>query len=940
LTIRLSTNGATDSGTDAGVGNHVFSVTALKLASGTVAGLPVTGNLMSVGSVPAGSITVDANGSLANPSIGDDLATLAQFKVTVGTEDVNISSLTLKQDGTLDTSLLSNFKLYQGTAEVPSTVTVSGRYVTFALVNPLKMVNGNNKIFQVKANIAGTAEAAKTVVFYMADANDMKAVGASYGYGTWVDNALYNAANDNSLTTTLVLQGGNVTISNKSEAAHDVKVDTTENVLGKVGITANADTIEIQKMTVMIETTKATYDSDDYGTYRDADNDSDYGTGDTILLRNIKLKDLDTGRTIGSAKAITDGVAATVGSTSVIAYAAGSDVDITLAFQWSDYFTVAKGTTRNVAVVADIYSTQISGVIYKATFDFSSTNFTVKDSKDVAVTGVVPATTVASNNVTTRSSALTISRATTPEARTVVKGSVADALGIILTAGSGTGNDVKLTSLNLKVYVNSSTAGDSTFTDAVEGTVDANELVGIVGLYDGTTKVAESSVGTTGRVLFDSNKFVGGYYTIPAGSSKTLIVKANVSGNAPYNSVDNAFAFTFAAAEVTVEANGTTFAPTVTGTNLNGTTAPTVWIGVTTGGTITTAADNSKPLAQLLTAGLAGEQEVHRIKLSATKETFTVDKLAVGVSSADTTYDNVEYLRLYDAAGVALTEATSLNGTGTSTFSGLNIQVPVGGVTVIVKAKLTSIGERTTAAVATAGTGADTGDTLTFALSTVADEFHAVGGSGTVDTGADAAASNSYQVVKTIPGFVVASALPSSVLSSNNTVIFKFTVTAGANEDITLARVTPYITFSDSDGGNELLMTADTLGVYDMTAASTPLNTLVGTNVLSSTTGAFGINFTTSTALPTIGKGTTKTFEIRATFSGVESNDQVTVKFVQDSEALTSVVETGALSVADTNAKFIWSDNGADTDGFTSTEWMNSYLVPSWDTKSLSVSKS
>ncbi len=935
LIVRLSLS------TSITTGNHVFSVNSMKLAAGTVAGLPVTGNLMSTNSgITAGSITIASNGTLSAPVVGDVGATVAQFKLTAGTEDVDVKSFTLKQDGTLSTDLLSNFVLYQGSTILPSTVVVNGRLVTFTLTSPLRILNGANKILTVKADVSGAAESGKGITFFMDNDNDLKAVGASYGYGVSLTRGSYDAAGDTS-SYPLLLLGGGVTISNKSLAAHDVKVDSTEVELGKVAITAKSDTVEIQKMTLNIATTKVASSSantGDWGLYRDVNDDATMDSGDTILLRNIKLKDVDTGRTIGSAKAITDCATITADT---------GDVDTALVCTYTDYFNIAKGATKNIIAVADINTAQISGVKYTATFDFSSNSvFVIKDSKDVAVTDIVPASTISSNAITTRSSALTISRATTPESRTVVKNSTVDALGMIFAAGSGTGNDVKLTGLTLNVYVDNGDTTAGTFADTTEGTVDANELVTEVSLYVGDTKIAgPASVDTSGNVVFTSSKFVGGYYTIPAGTSKTVVARTTVSGNAPYGSVDDAFAFTFAAADVTVEdGTGTTFTPTVTGTNLNGTTSPTVAITITAGGTITSSADNGKPLAQVIKAGLASEQEVSRIKLASTKETFTVDKLAVGVSSGAATFDNVEYIRLYDTNGVALSEGVNLDANGTSTFTGLNIQVPVAGTTVIVKAKLNAIGERSVATVATAGVGSDTGDTLTFALSTVDGDFHAQGASGTVDTQADAAASNTFQVVKSAPTVTVLS-LPSTVLASDTVTIFKFSVTADANEDVTLARITPYITFSDSDSGNELNMSAATLKVYDMSAPSTALNT--ADNALSSTTGAFGINFTTSTALPTIGKGTTKTFEVRADFVGVETSDSVSVKFVQDAGALATaatVVGTGAqATTGETDAtlnRFIWSDNSADTDAFTSTEWMNSYLLPNWDTKSLSVSKS
>lgn len=935
LSVRLQV------GATATTGNHALTVSSAKLASGTVSGaFPLVGSTFSVNSgITAGSVTIAGNGTLSAPVVGDVGASVAQFKLTAGTEDMDLNSFTLKQDGTLSTDLLSNFALYQGSTKVDATVAVNSRLVTFTLTSPLRILNGANKIFVVKADVAAASDAAKTIVFFMDNDNDLKAVGASYGYGVSLTRTAYDAAASQE-GQTLTLLGGGVTISNKSLAAHDAKVDSTEVELGKVAILAKSDTVEIQKMTLTIATTKVASTSantGDWGLYHDVNDGATMDSGDTILLRNIKLKDIDTGRTIGSAKAITDCATIT---------ASAGDVDIALTCTYTDYFTVAKGTTKNVAVVADINSAQISGVIYTATLDFSSASvFTIKDSKDVTVTDIVPASAIASNAVTTRSSALTLSRATTPESRTVVKGSTTDALGIIATAGAGTGNDVKLSALTLSVYVDAALttdANDGTFADSVENTVNANELVTEVNLYVGDTKIAgPASVDSDGNVIFTSSKFVGGYYTIPAGSTKTIVARATVSGNAPYGTGANApdaFAFTFAAGDVTVEdGTGTTFTPTVTGTNINGTTSPSVAITVSAGGTITTAADTGKPLAKVLLAN-ATEQEVHRIKLTATKETFTVDKLAVGVSSAASTYDNVQYLKLYDTNGVALSEAVGLDANGTSTFSGLNIQVPVAGATVVVKAMLNPVGERTTAAVATAGIGSDTGDTLTFALDTVSSDFHAQGGSGTVDTAADAAVSNSYQVVKTAPVIAVLS-LPSTVLTADTVTLFKFSVTADANEDVTLARVTPYVTFSDSDGGNELKITAGTVKIYDMAAPSTVIGTSAVTTV--STTGAYAINLTSST-LPTIAKGTTKTFEVRGDVTGVETSDSISVKMVQDASALSdATVATGDnATVQYTVNNFVWSDNGADTDGFTSTEWMNSFLLPGWDSNSKTVSKS
>jgi hypothetical protein len=929
FTIRLKT-------TSGSTGDSAFSVTSAKLAAGTVGGsMPLMGSMFTMGTATAGSVTVAGNGTLSNPVIGDTNVALTQFKLTAGTEDVDVYSFTLKQDGTISTDLLSNYTLWNNTTKLDATYSVSGRYVTFVLAAPLRIVNGNNKIITVKGDVSANTDLSKTVVFFMYDTNDLKAIGNSYGYGTSVDTDSYNAAGD---SQTLTPQGGGVTISNKSQSAHDVKVDTTEVELGKVAITSKSDTVTVQALRVSLATTKVASSSantGDWGTYRDVANDGDYDAStDTLLIRNIKLKDMDTGRTLGSAKAITDATSFAAGST---------DVDTTLNFDYTDYFTIAKGTTRNVAVVADVYSSQISDVKYTATFNFTSSYFTVKDSKDQTVTDIVPATTIASYAVTTKSSSLTISRASTPETRTVVKGSTSDVLGLIFSTGSGTGNDVKLSGLTLHGYVDADV--DGTFVAAVEGTVDANELAGVVGLYVGGTKIAEASVNSSGNVVFDSSKFVGGYYNIPAGTNKTVVVKAELSGNAPYGGTDDALAFTFAAADVTVEANGTTFTPTVTGTNVNGTTSPSVSARITGYGTITTAANSGKPDAAILIAGSTSEQEVHRVSLTATKEAWNVEKLTVLVSSTDA-YDDVEYVQLYKADGtrVGPEGGVGLDSSGRAIFDSLTLTVPNTGETVvIVKAKLKAIGERTTATVGTAGSDADTGDNIEFRLETTDTYFKAVATSGQTDTAADAAVGNIMVVRKAKPTVSI-SALPSATLalgSNTGKTLMKFTVSADSG-DVVLGSIKPYITFNDADGAASFLtMASDSLYVYDVTGAETQLNGVTagyGANAAASTSGQFEINFDTGRVV-TIAAGATRTFEVRADITGVEAGDSIETKFVRDAAALSDATETFANAYGDSNDDFVWSDQSADTDGVASTEWVNGYLL-NLPTTASSVSKS
>ncbi|MBL7057837.1 hypothetical protein ISS03_00725 [Patescibacteria group bacterium] len=902
-------------------GNHSLGINAasdIKTNGASVSGsFPVKGNTMSLSSVTAGTVVLAGNGTLSNPTIGDANVSVAQFKLTAASEDLMFGDITLKQDGTIDTSLLSNFTLMQGTTNIPVTTTINGRNVMVKLDTPFKLVDGSGKIFTLKANVSSDTEVGKTIVFYVNNVADVNTQSINYGVGVTATITAYDAAGD---SQTLTLQGGGITISNLSSPSSDVKVNSTEVELTRVAVKASSDSAEIQKMTLRIATTKATSGGDDYGTFRDMADDADYDSGtDTLLLKNIKLKDADTGATIGSAKAITD----------ADNFSAANDVDASLDFVFDDYFTIAKGATRNIIAVADIDTTQISSVVYATTMQFGSSDFTAKDSQDNTISDVVPATDIAGYNRTTRTSSLTISRASSPETRTVVKGSSVDALGIIFATGSGTGNDVKLSGLTLDIFVDADTTLASDFAlntatgdaDGDTTTILANALVQDVSLYVGADKIAGPvSVDTNGRAIFTSSKFVNGYYNLPAGASKTVVVRATASGNAPYGAADDRFAFTFDAADVTAEDSEGSVTPTVTGTDLNGLATPGVYVQVTGNGTITVAADSGKPASSVVIAGRSTEQELTRVLLSTTKEDFLVDEITFAVNEAGS-YDDVEYLRLYDTSGNALSENVGLNASGLANFTGLTISVPkLDNKVLVVKGKIKAVGERTTATDGTAGTGADTGDGITINIDTTAGNFNATGAaSGIVDTTADAAVANTMVVRKSLPTVVMQS-LPSTTLANASKTISKFSITADANGDIVFKGVQPITTL-----GGASAITAGSVYMYDVTGSNETLLNAVGVN-------ASALIEIDNASIVTIAAGTTRTFEIRATITGSAAGDSVETQLVKDSAALSSTTETAADAVADAANNFIWSDKSADTNAVTSTEWTNSYVFPSWPT--------
>lgn len=932
LTVRMRT------GSTVTTGWHQFGVVSGKLtSSGKVLGTPVVGNKFQVNSSQsAGSVTIAGSGTLDTPSIGQTNAGVAQFKLTAASENIKVQSLTLRQDGTLDTSLLSNFKLYEAGKEVPSTVSVNGRLVTVSLNPVVEILDGANKIFTLRADISAQAEGGRTIVFFMNNDNDIKAVGHKTGFGVSVTRSSFDEAASGE-GQTLTLKGGNIIIANKSMVAHDIKTDSTEVELGRLAITSRADTVTIEKLTAQLATTPAYSSPAAYGTYKDADQDGAYDSGETLLIRNIKVKDADTGAVLGSAKAITDAAGPN-------AWAASNAASTTLSFQWTDSFDVKKGTTRNLSLVADINSAQISGVVYTATFRMGNPSyFTIKDSRGTTVssTEITPYTDVASYAVTTRSSGLTISRASTPESRTVVKGTTVDALGMIMTAGTGQGNDVKVTGLTLVTYIDDDTDDTYGFATNTTGTVAARDLVESVELWDdaGNKLSDAASPDGSGLVVFDSLKLNGGF-TINAGNSKKVIVRAKVSGNAPYGG-DDRFAFTFTASRVTAyDPAGSSITPTISdGDDINDTTGPKKIITVTSAGTITTSADPSKPTARILLAGSAAEQEIHRVKFDVTKEPFRVEKLTVGVSESGS-YDGVGYLALYNASGTLLSDKVGLDSNGEAVFNNLNFQVDRAGLSVIVKAKMNAIGERTVATSSVTGTDADSGDRVTVDLSTTANEFRAVGVySGTVDTAANSGASNTHSVRKSKPVVTLLTQSTGDAKLSNGTkTLLKFSVTADSSGDISLAQISPYIQFTDSDSGDELALSGNSFNLYDESAPGVNLLAIVPA-LDTSSTAYHTLLLATSTA-PVIGAGQTKTFVFRANVTGAETNDNINVRMGRDTAGeftndnyFTNYTKTVS-DVAgwtggayDSRNRFVWSDRSADSHGYSSIEWANSYFL-------------
>lgn len=351
---------------------------------------------------------------------------------------------------------------------------------------------------------------------------------------------------------------------------------------------------------------------------------------------------------------------------------------------------------------------------------------------------------------------------------------------------------------------------------------------------------------------------------------------------------------------------------------------------------ITVSADSGKPDDGIVIAGLAADQDLHRISLSAVGEDFVVDELTFEVTDS-TAYDSINYLKLYDVSDSALSSGVGLD-SGKANFTGLSISVSKDStVDIVIKGKIEAIGTRSVATDGTAGSGADTGDSISLSISTTDNDFSATGStSGNTDIQADAAVGNTLIVRKTVPEISVET-LPSTILTNGaSKVLSKFSISADSNDDLSFISISPEINISGS------VSVAD-IEIYDVTSGSTLLSTAIAGPMTATTSDIVYIVINDDNVVD-ISAGATKTFEIRATIADVGSGDSVATTLVQDTAMFadnlpSQYTHTSVNGLADTYNRFIWSDKSADTNGTSSVEWINGYGISNWPTSASTLSE-
>ena len=856
----------------------------------------------------------------------------SSVKVTAGSgEKVYLTSIRWNQSGSAAGSDFANIKSYVDGTAYDATISSDGKYYTSSFPGKGLLIDkGFSKEISIKGDIIGGT--LRTVDFDIAKRSDIGVYGETYGYGinaplasgaASADGAAFNNADDPYYDAAQVEIGaGTITVSNSTTVpAQNIAVNLANQPLGAFSIEIKGEPVQVSRI--------------GFNFTLGSDSNESGGDADINDITSVTLVDENGAVVAGPV----DGTAAD--STNTAGTADGSVIfsdTITFPVGIKVYKLLGKVGTDIESNVTVIASTTPRN-------DWAGT-----------VRGTVSRTTVTVNpnsiltlpTMTVKSGAMTVTVSSAPIAQTVIAGVTQFIFSNYIFDATGSGEDVKMASVPL---ANGVTNGGA-----------ATDLVSC-GLFDGATRVT-STVSPSSEASTTSFTFVGGGYTVPKGTAKTLAVQCDLIASAAASSkyqwgIDSGQNGTYTG--MTGVTSGQTVAETFTTAGGN-------YMTVAAAGTLAFALDANSPPYKVVSAGSTGI-ELARIKFTASNEDIDLKQVALQLTgTASNTPDDLVggKVTLWNATtGLQVGEATFPAGdfaTSSLMASGA-FRVPKDAASVlIVKGNLR--------AVSASGPLTTSGDWLKVDIDGANAGLNGTYGTGVASgstvsdatpTNGEDTATNGARIMKTYPQFsyVPLTSTERTLAAGTiaNKVMYKWSVKA-VGGDVGLYK------FNVLVGSSTLMATTSSWAVYVYTDSAYSILDVnfTATGILNSgpcyirnyqataisiypDKGASGTCAATTTY--TIPAGVTRYFQLRSTVASVESGttaiDSFTVELRGDSAysyaagtiatdgsagemAPATLVDTGNTTV--TSGRFIWSPNSTSTTlNFADDDWTNGYQI-------------
>ncbi len=769
-------------------------------ADGTVSG-SATGETFTMGAQDVGTVTVSNNGTVTNPSLGEDDAKIAQFQVAPSGEDVDLEELTLKIDNAADHS---DFKLWTLSNELVGTGEYIGdKLVSFDVDGVDTIEDGDNDIFKVTADIGG--ESGDTVDPYLDNTVDVLAVGTDYGFG----NAITNSYASASQSTTI--QGGNVTFTFSGPSAGDILVDSQDQVLLEFTLTS-AEDITVKDLDVIVYADDdADNDATDGTDSSDSDNDGLINTGDEANLKDIRIINADTGKTLMGPLELD----CTADNTACSATGSSTQGDGSQTIDFTDDFGVDAGEVLRLQVTGDIDDTVTSGTEFAATIDISG--FVAEDTNGdnlTLATDVVPTGDIIGNNQEALSASLTLTLGSTPGDVTTVHGT-SDVVVNRFNLQAGDAGTIDVSQIVVSVYSDDTVASGAYTLGDHTTAPDVNDYVSSCTIYDVDDNLLDgpTSPAANGQTItFDDVD-----WTIEASENEEIEVRCDFHN--PSSTTEYYFAWDINDASediVAQDEEGTDVDPTAD--DPNGATNPTNIVTVAASGSLALTQDSSAPAADFVLTG-TNDNHVSAFRLDATNESFEVTRFTLteeeaedmGLGTDATDYVNnissmtIEYPMEDGSTGTA---SASIS-TNEAIFTGLEMYVEEGEAAVVDVYVDVPATDRTGSGSATSnerisiGWDADTTNNNHIIANGVGSGFQLTDtdndGSGT--NFSDVVSGNAFVVRETAPTITLNSSSPSGTgFVPGDQEVIRFNVSASSNESVVWEEMVFDVAATDNTG--------------------------------------------------------------------------------------------------------------------------------------------
>jgi len=892
---------------------------------------PVSGNTMTFSDTVAGTLTVIDNGSITNPTLGQEGATIAKVKFSAATEGASIEQVMFDID---NASEHSNFELYDG-SDLLATGTVDGKKVTFVLSPAYEIAKGDDQTLTVKADIGG--EANDVISVAIEESADVMAVGSIYGFNMGVDVTGFDQTGNSNCTTECsesTVQGGDLTFAFNGPSSTTIAVDSSDVSFLNFTLTAG-NWVQVKRIDVLVDGT------DDGGT-----DDGLIQTDSDLNLTDISIR-LEDGTVWMGPEELS---------------ASGSDNQQTLTFD--DYQDLQAGDSLDLMITADVDAGAPNADVFYMMIDMSATSAEDVNGDNLSVTtDIVPTADITGYNMTLSTSSMTVQESSTPTAGTYVKGTDGvQFVGYAFTAG--TSSDITVTDATFTI------AGDNdgTYTDGVEDVVVTDHVTSC-SIYDGVTgSLIDGPVGVQAASLVYTVDFENFSWTVMSGEVEKMTMKCDLANVAVMS--DNGDAYkaaliaTTGVATVTAEDeegdsvsvyydvnDDGTATDTITHATIGTTDAPE--IDVSSSGTLTITAASDMPTSTIVLGSSTGVS-VAKYKLTSANEAFVVNKMTFAncydTNGADFNgdgdcTDGTETLGADNAANVLTASYTNSEGvtetvngyftSGEVTFSGMDLYVGADASVYVTILADTS---------AVSSTGATSGTLIAASLNDVAADLEAVGqGSGTTLTGAtvtySADDSNQMTLYKTKPTISSSSGTPSGALYTGSNDVFHFTIAADSRGYVTLNEIAFAISSTDvgatnwnvcdTTGGSTGIDEPD-LSLYDVSDLSTALDDDGDWTLYDSSDGSvctedtddvdyilFDATGSATTGSDVISAGSSVTYALYVTVNSTGANaandDTLRVSLETNTNSA-----SGTSAHAGTDGTINWEDDSATTDLYAS----------------------